>query len=77
MNDTVLNGMMIGQVIVSTLLVVSILLQQRSEGLGKLFGGGGEVFRTRRGFEKFLFLFTVVFAIIFAVLSFLIVKFTN
>lgn len=78
MNDIVLNSLMIGQIVVSVLLIVSILIQQRAGGLGKMFGGGGgEVFRTKRGFEKFLSTFTVVLGVIFAVLSFLIVKFTN
>ena len=59
------------------LLVLSILLQNRAEGLGKMFGGGGEVYRTRRGFEKFLSTFTVILTILVAVLSMIILKFAS
>lgn len=71
--------MIISQMIVSIVMVVAILLQNKSEGLGSLFGGGmsgGESFRTRRGLEKFLHNGTIVLAISFVVLSFLIVKFS-
>lgn len=76
MDANTLNGLMVGQVVVCVLLVVSILLQNRAEGLGKMFGGGGEVFRTKRGFERFLYYFTIILAVAFGVLSILIVKFT-
>ncbi len=69
--------MQVVEITFSVLLIVSILLQNRAEGLGKLFGGGGEVFRTRRGLEKFLYYLTIVLAVCWAVLSFLIVKFTK
>lgn len=53
------------QIIVSLLLVIAILLQQRGTGLGGAFGGGGEVFQTKRGIEKFLFISTIILSIIF------------
>ena len=34
----------IAQVVICVLLCISILMQNRAEGLGKMFGGGGEVF---------------------------------
>jgi preprotein translocase subunit SecG len=55
----------IAQIVVAALLVVSILLQSRGNGLSSLFGGGGEFFQTRRGLEKNIFIATIVFAIIF------------
>jgi len=76
MSDTGLNAMMIAQIVVCVLLVVSVLLQNRAEGLGSMFGGGGEVFRTKRGLEKLLYYATITLAVSFAVLSLLIVKFT-
>lgn len=76
-NQNILNGLMIAEIAVSVILVLSILLQNRAEGLGKLFGGGGEVFRTRRGIEKFLYYLTVFLAVCWAVLSYLIVRFTG
>jgi len=57
------------QLIVSILLIAMILLQSRGSGLGGTFGGGGEIFQTKRGIEKFLFYATIVFACIFIILS--------
>lgn len=53
MDANTLNGLMVGQVVVCVLLVVSILLQNRAEGLGKMFGGGGEVFVRREVLSDF------------------------
>ena len=73
----ILNVLMISQVVISVLLVIAIILQNRAEGLGTLFGGGGEVFRTKRGLENFLYYFTIVLAVIVSVLSLVIVKLTK
>ncbi len=66
--------LMIAEIVVSVLLVLSILLQNRAEGLGKMFGGGGEVFRTRRGLEQFLYYGTILLAFLWAALSYFIVR---
>lgn len=57
------------QIILAILLVISILLQHRGTSLGGAFGGGGEVYRTRRGAEKFLFYLTIIFALLFVILA--------
>lgn len=60
------------QLVVAVALIVSILLQQRSSGLGMSFGGGGGMdgsYYTRRGFEKFLTQATIGLAIAFVILS--------
>ena len=49
------------------LRVVAILLQQRGASLGAGFGSSGELFTTRRGFDKNLFDVTIIFAVIFVV----------
>jgi preprotein translocase subunit SecG len=60
----------IGQVVVAVLLTVVILLQNRGAGVGGVFGGsGGGVYLTKRGFEKKLFNFTIILAIVFVALS--------
>jgi preprotein translocase subunit SecG len=59
------------QIIVAIALIVSILLQARGAGLGSVFGGTGTVFKTRRGIERLLFNMSVIFAVMFAILSFL------
>lgn len=76
MNDTLQNILLIAQIVISALLVVSVLLQNRAEGLGKMFGGGGEVYRTKRGLEKFLYYFTMVLILALVVLSFVLVKYS-
>jgi len=59
----------IAQPIIAILLIVSILLQNRESGLSGVFGGGGTVFRTKRGLEKILFTATIVLAVIFIGIS--------
>lgn len=49
------------------LMIVAVLLQQRGASLGAGFGASGELFTTRRGFDKNLFDATIVFAVIFIV----------
>ncbi len=64
------------QIVLAVLLTVSVLLQQSEAGAGGAFGGGDSVstWRTRRGFDKFLFLFTIVVAILFVITAILALK---
>lgn len=55
----------IAQIILSVLLVAAILLQQRGTGLSATFGGEGNVYRTKRGLERGLFVATIVLAALF------------
>lgn len=60
------------QIILSTLLVVVILLQQKGSGIGSAFGGAsGSIVSTRRGVDKILFNTTVVLAILFFLIAIL------
>ncbi len=56
------------QIILSVLLIGAVLLQQSEAGLGGAFGGNMDtnVFKTKRGIEKQLFITTIVIAILFA-----------
>jgi len=65
------NPLTIAQLIVSVLLIVSILLQQRGEALGSVFGQGGGTYGTRRGIQKKLFWVTVALGMVFILLAFL------
>lgn len=62
------------QIIISVILVAGILMQSKTSGLSGAFGGDDSsgAFQTRRGLEKLLFQVTVVVAILFAVVSFII-----
>lgn len=61
----------IAQVAVSILLVALILLQPRGTGLGSTFGGEGNVYFTKRGAEKIIFILTIILAAAFVGLAFL------
>jgi preprotein translocase subunit SecG len=62
-------NLLIAQSVVSILIVISILLQQRGTALGSAFGGGGEVYSTRRGIQKKLLWVTIVLIIAFLSLT--------
>lgn len=55
----------IAELIVALLLILAILLQQRGAGLGGIFGGEGNVYRTKRGLEKGLYIGTIILVILF------------
>lgn len=47
------------------LMTLGILMQQRGSGLSGTFGGSGNVYTSKRGAEKIIFLFTIVMAVVF------------
>lgn len=55
----------IAEIIVSIMLIISILLQNRGAGLSSTFGGDFGGYYSKRGFEKFLSRFTAALAVIF------------
>lgn len=59
----------IAQILVSLLLVAVILLQQRGAGLSSVFGGSGNMYRTKRGLEKGLFVLTIILVILFVAIG--------
>ncbi|HLG79332.1 MAG TPA: preprotein translocase subunit SecG [Ktedonobacteraceae bacterium] len=61
------------QIILCVAVIVFILLQVRGAGLGSAFGGSsaGSVFKTRRGVERLIFNATIVFIVLFALVSIL------
>lgn len=61
------------QIVFSVILMLSILLQQSGASVGGALGGGDNAtfHQTRRGFEKFLFVLSIVCAILFAISAFL------
>lgn len=59
----------ISQIVIAILLTVSILLQNRGAGLSGTFGGSFGGYYTRRGFEKFLVIFSIILAALFIILA--------
>jgi len=61
------------QIILCVAVIVFILLQARGAGLGSAFGGSstGSVFKTRRGVERLIFNITIVFVVLFCLISIL------
>lgn len=57
------------QIIIAILLMLSILLQNKGSAVSGIFGGGGNVYMTKRGFDKILFFSSIVLAAIFLGLS--------
>jgi protein translocase SecG subunit len=53
------------QIIISLLLIVTILLQNKGAGLSQAFGGDFGGYYTKRGMEKFLSHASVVLATLF------------
>lgn len=63
--------LVVTQIVCSLLLCLTILMQSKGVGLSETFGGEGNVYSTKRGAEKFLFISTVVLAVLLVVNSLL------
>jgi preprotein translocase subunit SecG len=62
----------IAQIIISIALIVIILFQVRSGGLGSVFGGSDTaVYKTRRGIERTLFHATIGLSVAFFIITIL------
>lgn len=57
------------QILIAVTLIIVIILQAKGTGLGAAWGGGGELYHSKRGVEKVLFTSTIVLAVIFVVLA--------
>ncbi|HEY4526113.1 MAG TPA: preprotein translocase subunit SecG [Candidatus Paceibacterota bacterium] len=58
------------QIALPIVIIILILLQERSAGLSSLWGGdGGGFYQTRRGFERWIFIATIVCAVLLATVS--------
>ena len=61
--------LLIVNIVVSICIVILILIQGKGAGLGSAWGGGGELFQTRRGVEKIILRMTVISIIVFFIVS--------
>ena len=57
------------QLAISVILIVLIAIQQRGAALGAGFGGGGEVYSTKRGAQKKIYYATIAVTTVFLVLG--------
>lgn len=57
------------QIAVSIILIILIAIQQRGAALGAGFGGGGEIYSTKRGAQKKIYYATIAIATLFLVLG--------
>jgi protein translocase SecG subunit len=74
MNTTMHSIFQIIQIVSSILLVITVSFQQSDASLGAFSGDTGMGVKfTRRGFEKFLYQFTIVLAIIFIISSIIVI----
>jgi len=62
-----LKALTIIEFVFSALIIASVLLQQRSTGLGGAFASDSNVFRSKRGIEKFLYNATIASAVVLVV----------
>lgn len=63
------NIFLLVNIILSVVIVILILIQGKGAGLGSAWGGGGEMFQTRRGIEKVTLRVTVLLIILFFAIS--------
>ncbi len=66
------------QIIASAILITAILLQRSASSMGGALGASqnfSSSFHTRRGFEKTLFIATIVLAVVFALAALVVIIF--
>ena len=68
-NSTLMDLLVVAQILIALAVGSSILLQARGTGLSSTFGGESTAYRSRRGLERVLFRLTVVLAIVFVIIS--------
>lgn len=66
--------LLIVQAVVSILLIIVILMQNKGEGLGVVAGDFSGSYHTKRGFEKFLVRSTIILAVLFLSIALITVK---
>ena len=64
-----IKALQIIQMTIAVMLITVILLQSRGTGLSGIFGGTSNVYKTKRGLEKKLFIATIILSILFFLTS--------
>jgi preprotein translocase subunit SecG len=60
---------LIVQMLLAIVLIAAILLQTRGSGFSAFGSADSSIYRTRRGFERTLFQFTIVLAVAWVLVS--------
>lgn len=63
------NAFIFTLIVIDVLLIICILLQQREGGLSTVFGGEGQIYRSKRGLALGLHYFTIALTLLFVGLS--------
>lgn len=63
------SALLVVNIIFSVVIVVLILVQGKGAGLGSAWGGGGEMYSTRRGVEKVILWLTSIAIAVFLIVS--------
>lgn len=61
----------IALLVTAIVLMALILIQSKGSGLSGVFGGEGNVYRTKRGAEKIVFYATIIVAVLFFAIALL------
>jgi protein translocase SecG subunit len=61
----------IAEIVLAVVMIGLVLLQSKGAGLSTVFGGEGNVYSTRRGAERIIFIATIVVAALFFVVALL------
>lgn len=64
-------ALLVLEIVIAVLLIVCVALQMQGSGLSTAFGGSGEFYRSKRSVERVLYVVTIVLAILFAIVSLL------
>ncbi len=57
------------QILIAVVMIGAILLQARGSGFSAFGSSDSSIYRTRRGFERTLFQFTIVLAVFWVLVS--------
>lgn len=57
------------QIVLAVIVIILILVQGKGSGLSGVFGGEGNVYRTKRGAERVLFIATIIVTVLFFVVA--------
>ena len=61
----------VAQIIIAIALIGLMVMQSKGAGLGRMFGGQGSIYKTRRGVEKTMFNLTIILVVVFFVTALL------